>query len=147
MLTSYLRTNYNSYFRAMKKLLFLVLISLPILSFSQKETVSPNPGLVHIVEKMPEYPGGTRALIKFIQTNVQYPDSAREESIQGKVYIKFVVDTTGKIKDATVIKGVHPLLDKEALRVVKAMPYWNPGMQRGKKVKVKYNLPINFSLD
>ncbi|MDG1477566.1 MAG: energy transducer TonB [Vicingaceae bacterium] len=67
---------------------------------------------------MPEYPGGTRALIKFFQTNVQYPDSAREESIQGKVYVTFVVDTIGKIDDVSIIRGVHPLLDKEAIRVV-----------------------------
>ncbi|MGB0882403.1 MAG: energy transducer TonB [Vicingaceae bacterium] len=133
----------------MKRLLFLLLISLPIISFAQEQAMSPNPEVstIYIEEELPEYPGGSREMIKFIQKNVQYPDSAREENIQGKVYLTFVVDTTGKLDDISVIKSVHPSLDKEAIRVIKKMPKWKPGTQKGKPVRVKFNLPINFKLD
>ena len=133
----------------MKKLLSLLLISLPIICFAQEQAMSPNPEVstIYIEEELPEYPGGSREMIKFIQTNVHYPDSARDQEIQGKVYVTFVVDTTGNVIDVSIIRGVHPLLDKEALRVVKAMPKWKPATQKGKPVKVKQNLPINFKLD
>ena len=99
-----------------------------------------------IVENMPQYPGGAKAMMDFISKNVHYPKIALENGIQGKVYVSYVVDTKGKVKDVKIARGVDPALDAEALRVVKSMPDWTPGEQRGKPVNVMFNLPINFAL-
>lgn len=92
----------------------------------------------------PQYPGGSDAMNRFIQKNIVYPPAAIEQNISGTVYIKFVVGNTGEIEDVAVIKKVHPLLDEEALRVVKLMPNWSPGRQHNRPVRVKYTIPINF---
>ncbi len=99
-----------------------------------------------IVEEMPEFPGGEAALTKYLATEVKYPVIAQENGIQGRVYIKFVVNTNGQVANVEIARGVDPSLDKEALRVVKAMPKWKPGKQRGKTVRVSYTVPINFVL-
>ncbi len=99
------------------------------------------------IDVKPEFPGGESALLSFIGKNTQYPKEAKEAGIEGKVFLGFVIDKTGKVTNVEVLKSVHPLLDSEAIRVVKSMPDWKPGVQRGKKVKVRYQLPINFRLD
>jgi TonB family protein len=99
-----------------------------------------------IVEKMPEFPGGEAALRNFIASNVQYPQSAQANGIQGRVYVQFIVTSNGSVADATIARGVDPLLDREALRVVRSLPRWKPGQQRGMAVNVSYTIPINFSL-
>jgi len=99
-----------------------------------------------IVEDMPEFPGGDLALRKYIASQIKYPVIAQENGIQGKVYVTFVVSKTGKVTNASIARGVDPSLDKEALRVVNALPVWKPGMQRGKPVNVSYTVPINFVL-
>ncbi|MEN8117903.1 MAG: TonB family protein [Bacteroidota bacterium] len=99
-----------------------------------------------IVEDMPEFPGGDLALRKYIANAIKYPVIAQENGIQGKVYVTFVVGKTGKVTDAKIARGVDPSLDKEALRVVNALPPWKPGKQRGKPVNVSYTVPINFVL-
>ena len=99
-----------------------------------------------IVEKMPEFNGGQEKLFEYLGGNVKYPPAAKAQGISGKVYLNFVVGTDGEIRNIRVLRGVHPLLDAEAIRVVSAMPKWNAGMQRGKAVNVSYNLPINFVL-
>jgi protein TonB len=97
-------------------------------------------------EEMPEFPGKEQALYKFIGDNVNYPKECRKKSIEGTVYIKFKVDNTGEITEMTVIKGVHPLLNEEAMRVIGMLPKWKPGRQEGIPVSVMYTLPIKFSL-
>ncbi len=99
-----------------------------------------------IVENMPEFPGGPSALMKFIAKNVKYPNVARENGIQGRVFVRFVVTKVGGVDKVTVVRSVDPLLDKEAIRVVKKLPKWKPGRQRGKNVPVWYTVPINFQL-
>ena len=99
-----------------------------------------------IVEQMPEFPGGDLELRKYIAKNVKYPNIARENDIQGKVYVRFVVTKTGSVDQVQIARGVDPLLDKEALRVVESLPTWKAGMQGGKKVSVWYTVPINFQL-
>lgn len=100
-----------------------------------------------IVESMPEFPGGGQeALFKFLQKNMKYPQVAKENGIQGTVFVNFVVGKNGKIRDVKILRGVNKMLDEEAIRVVKAMPSWKPGKQRGKPVSVSYNLPIKFTL-
>ncbi|WP_020604555.1 TonB family protein [Spirosoma spitsbergense] len=100
-----------------------------------------------VIEQQPEFPEGMAGLGKFLSENLQYPVNAQKAGVQGKVFVSFVVCTDGTLCDYTVLKGVHPDVDQEALRVVKKMSgRWKPGVQRGQKVRVKYNLPINFSL-
>lgn len=99
-----------------------------------------------VVEQMPQFPGGDEALLRFLQENVEYPPQAQEQGIMGRVYVSFVVDKSGEIRDVDIARSVDPNLDKEALRVVKLMPPWTPGKQRGKDVNVKYMLPVNFVL-
>jgi TonB family protein len=99
-----------------------------------------------IVEEMPEYPGGEAALRKFISEKILYPVIAQENGIQGKVYVSFVVSADGSVRNARIARGVDPVLDKEALRVVNSMPRWTPGKQRGKAVNVSYTVPISFVL-
>jgi TonB family protein len=98
------------------------------------------------VEQMPEYPGGDGELIKFLVQNVQYPQYERDRDIQGKVLVRFVVTEDGSVKDVTVVRGVSPGLDKEAVRVLRMLPRFKPGMQQGKPVSVYYNIPIVFKL-
>jgi protein TonB len=112
-----------------------------------EEPVDPDAGKIFtIVEEMPSFPGGDTKLFEFLQKNIKYPPIARENGIQGRVYVTFVVDKEGKIKDAKVIRGIGGGCDEEALRVVRAMPEWKIGKQNGRPVAVQYNLPINFTL-
>lgn len=99
-----------------------------------------------VVETMPSFPGGDQALFKFLGENVKYPVIAQENGIQGRVICQFVVNKDGSIVDVEVVRPVDPSLDKEAIRVIKSMPAWSPGKQRGKSVRVKYTLPVNFKL-
>ena len=98
------------------------------------------------VNELPQFPGGNHALFQFIKDNHRYPQIAKENGIQGRVILQFVVDETGKVSDPKVLRSVDPSLDAEAIRIVKAMPRWTPGMQDGKAVAVRYTLPVNFSL-
>ena len=108
---------------------------------------SPADDAFDVVEQMPEYPGGPKALMEFLNNNVQYPAEAEKAGIQGRVIATFVVEKDGSISNAKVVKSVDPLLDAEALRVIDAMPNWKPGMQNGKVVRVKYTVPLSFHLD
>ncbi|MCG8581033.1 MAG: TonB family protein [Bacteroidales bacterium] len=113
---------------------------------AMEEEESDDAPVFFIVEDMPEFPGGEEALRKYIAQSVKYPVIAQENGIQGRVYVSFVVNTKGKVTDVKIARGVDPNLDKEAIRVVNAMPAWKPGKQRGKAVKVSYTVPINFVL-
>ena len=99
-----------------------------------------------IVEEMPEFPGGEEGLLKFVTENTKYPEVAKEKKIQGKVYVQFVINRDGNVEDVKLVKGVDPLLDEAAMNIVKSMPQWNPGKQRGQYVKVSFTIPINFQL-
>ena len=100
-----------------------------------------------VVESMPEFPGGQQALFKYLSENVKYPVIAQENGIQGRVICQFVVNKDGSIVDVEVVRsGGDASLDKEAVRVIKSMPKWKPGKQRGKAVRVKYTVPVNFKL-
>jgi protein TonB len=99
-----------------------------------------------VVENMPQFPGGDAALFKYLSDNIRYPVIAQESGIQGRVILQFVVNRDGSIVDIEVVRGVDRSLDAEAVRVVQAMPRWTPGRQRGKTVRVKYTLPVNFRL-
>ena len=100
-----------------------------------------------VVENMPEFPGGDLGLMKYIQKNVKYPPIAKEYNITGKVYISFVVDKSGSVTNVKVVRGVDKNLDAEAVRVIKSLPKYKPGKQRGKAVRVMFTVPINFTLN
>lgn len=100
-------------------------------------------------EEMPQYPGGDKALFEFIKNNIQYPKEAKKIGLEGKVYVKFVIDVTGSVSNVELAKGIEngKQLEEEAIRVVKLMPKWTAGMQGGKPVSVAFTLPISFYLD
>ena len=100
-----------------------------------------------VVEQMPQFSGGMKALMDYLSTNISYPKEAHKKEIQGRVLVRFVVEKDGSISNAEVVKSVDPLLDAEALRVISSMPNWIPGKQNGKAVRVKYTIPITFNLD
>jgi len=100
-----------------------------------------------IVEDMPQFPGGDGALMNYIASHVVYPEIAKENGITGRVYVRFVVDRKGNVDKVTIARGVDPSLDKAAMDVIKSMPNWSPGKQRGKPVNVWYTAPINFVLN
>jgi len=99
-----------------------------------------------VVEQMPEFPGGERALMDFIGSNLKYPLEAQKSGIQGTVLIRFVISKTGKVTKVEVLRSVFSALDDEAVRVVKLLPDWIPGEQKGQKVNVYFTLPIRFKL-
>ena len=102
--------------------------------------------LFMVVEDQPEFPGGTMALLEYLRANLNYPAGCKENNIQGRVLVSFVVEKDGSISNTEVVKSVDEELDAEALRVVSKMPNWKPGTQRGEAVRVKYTVPINFRL-
>ena len=117
-----------------------------LITTKQHENASSKFDAVDIPEEMPEFPGGINELMKFLQENMKYPEDATKEGKQGRVIVRFVIDKDGTISDATVLRSVYPSIDAEALRVVNAMPKWTPGKVKGAPVRVKYTLPLVFSL-
>lgn len=121
---------------------------LGICSFAQVDEQKP-PDIVRDLpgpQEMPEFPGGQEALAAFMKKEVKYPKKAKRAGIEGQVVVGFIVDKDGSVTDVTVAKGVDPLLDEEAMRAVRLMPKWRPGMMNGKPVKTKFNLPVRFKL-
>ena len=99
-----------------------------------------------IVEEMPSFPGGEQKLMEFVGKNIKYPQIARETGIQGRVFVNFVVEPDGSVSNVSVLRGIGGGCDEEAMRVVKSMPKWKPGKQRGKAVRVSYQIPVFFKL-
>lgn len=102
--------------------------------------------IFEVVEVNPSFPGGDEALMEYLKKNLKYPSIAQDNGIQGRVIVQFVVNKDGSIVEPQVIRSVDPSLDKEAIRVVSAMPKWTPGRQRGKPVRVRFTLPVTFRL-
>lgn len=110
------------------------------------EEVRSEDDFVYFADPMPEFPGGQAKLMEYLKNNITYPIEARDMGIEGKVYVGFVVKADGSISDVNVRRGVHQLLDREAIRVIKSMPKWTPGKQNGKPVNVQMTLPVKFTL-
>ncbi|MBR5726068.1 MAG: energy transducer TonB [Muribaculaceae bacterium] len=102
--------------------------------------------IFHSVEQMPQFPGGEAALMKYVQSHINYPREAAVNKIQGRVIVQFVIDEIGKVGEVKVVRSVDKDLDKEAIRVVKSLPKFTPGRQNGKAVSVWYTLPVSFQL-
>ena len=133
----------------MKKLILLSLMAvLSIMTANAQKTVvsQSNQNVFDQVEEMPEFPGGMPALIEFLQTNIKYPEDAIKQDVGGRVMVMFVVETDGSITNVRVARKVFPSLDEEAVRVVKTMPKWKPGKEKGRTVRVNFTLPVVFSI-
>lgn len=108
--------------------------------------VAPEEKVYEVVEDSPQYPTGTAALMEYLSKAIQYPADAIEKGVQGRVIVQFVVNADGTIYNPKIIRGVSESIDKEALRVIRAMPTWTPGKQKGKAVRVKFTVPVMFKL-
>jgi protein TonB len=123
-----------------------------VADLSVRDVSPPPPDSNHVftyVEIMPKFPGGQDSMNRFIQRNLQYPDLARDNNIQGTVYACFVVEKDGKVDEVKILRSMIPpciACDSEVIRVIKKMPKWKPGAQQGKPVRVQFNLPVKFSL-
>lgn len=117
-----------------------------VVGYGEQKSADTSGQVFAIVEKMPQFPGGEKAINEFISKTLQYPVIAQENGIQGKVVCSFIINQDGSVTDAEVVSGVDPSLDREALRIVSVMPKWTPGTQRGKAVRVKYTMPVTFTL-
>lgn len=126
-----------------------LLLFINMSGFAQMDSSSENerPKIFTFVEQFPEFPGGNKALISNVYEHLQYPQMEKDNHIQGKVIVRFIVNEDGSVSDATVVKKVSPGLDKEAVRVVKLLPPFVPGRQQGKVVRVYYDLPVRFELN
>jgi protein TonB len=102
--------------------------------------------IFQIVEEMPSFPGGEAKLMEFVAKNIKYPQIARETGIQGRVFVGFVVEPDGSISNVKLLRGIGGGCDEEAMRVIKSLPKWKPGKQRGKAVRVSYQIPVFFKL-
>lgn len=120
---------------------FFFMMALPMNAQSESSTK-----VYYEVDEMPSFPGGLNGLMTFLAQNMVYPVTAQENGVQGRVTVSFVVETDGSITDVEVARSVDPFLDREAMRIVKAMPKWTPGKKDGKPVRVKYTIPVVFRL-
>ena len=102
--------------------------------------------IFQIVEEMPSFPGGEAKLMEYVAKNIKYPQIARETGIQGRVFVGFVVEPDGSVSNVKVLRGIGGGCDEEAMRVIKSLPKWKPGKQRGKAVRVSYQIPVFFKL-
>ena len=118
----------------------------PMEGFHFPAQVANNDTVFQMVEQMPEFPGGVEAMMHYVANNVKYPQEARDKNISGRVFVSFVIEKDGSINEAKVMRGIGGGCDEEAVRVVKNMPKWKPGMQKGKPVRVSYMMPLNFKL-
>lgn len=132
----------------MKHLLPILLILICTSTFAQtnmeNDTIPKSE--IMVIEIAPEFPGGREKMVEFLQKNLKYPRKAREEEIEGVVVVKFVIKPDGSVADIEVQKGVDPLLDQEAVRVISLMPKWIPGERNATKVDVTYSMPVIFKL-
>ena len=133
----------------MKKMILLSMMAvLGLMTANAQKTVvsQSNQSVYDQVEQMPEFPGGMPAMIEFLQTNLKYPKDAIKQQVGGRVMVMFVVETDGTLSNVRVARKVFPSLDSEAVRVVKTMPKWKPGKEKGRPVRVNFTLPVVFSL-
>ena len=145
----------------MKNLYILFILFFASVSFLYCQTDSPNKNVetpvvkqekggnydvFTVVEENPQFPDGDEARMVFLQKNIKYPKSARKKGVQGVVYVTFIVEKDGSLSNIKILRGIHPDCDNEVIRVVKLFPKWIPGKQKGKTVRVQFNMPVKFML-
>lgn len=135
----------------MKRLMILSLMALCGFTtlMAQKTVVSQKEQqdeVFSVVEQMPSFPGGDMAMMEFLRDNMKYPADAEKQKVEGRVVVQFIVEKDGSLSHVNVLRSAFPSLDEEAVRVVESMPRWEPGIQKGHPVRVKYVIPITFKL-
>ena len=130
----------------MKKLILLVVVALFCSTSVMAQTVVVDDEIFLVVENAPEFPGGEDSLYAYIARNIVYPEAAKKEKIEGRVFVTFVIEKDGQVSSAKLLRDIGGGCGEEAIRVVKSMPKWKPGTQRGKPVRVRYNIPLQFIL-
>lgn len=130
----------------MKKILLFLLLLASQCGVMTAQEVNENEVGIEVLDAPPEFNGGLNALMQYLSLSIRYPQSAQRQGIQGRVIVQFIVDKTGKVSKVEIMKSLCHACDKEAVRVVKNMPRWKPGMKDGKPVNARYTLPINFVL-
>ena len=131
----------------MNKLFIIALLTLTAMSNAMaQQEVALEEKVYEVVEEMPSFPGGQGAMFEFIANNIQYPIVAEENGVQGRVLVSFVIKKDGSLSNVRVVKSVDPALDKEAVRLIKSMPKWSPGKEKGQFVNVKFTVPVTFRL-
>jgi protein TonB len=130
----------------MKKLILLAAVALFCGTSAMAQTDEVDDAVFVVVEKSPEFPGGDDSLYAFIGRNIKYPEAAKKNKIEGRVFVTFVIEKDGQVSNAKILRDIGGGCGEEALRVVNSMPKWKPGTQRGNPVRVQFNLPIMFQL-
>ena len=131
----------------MKKLILLAAVALFCGTSAMAQTDEVDDAVFVVVEKSPEFPGGNDSLYAFIGRNIKYPEAAKKNKIEGRVFVTFVIEKDGQVSSAKILRDIGGGCGEEALRVVNSMPKWKPGTQRGNPVRVQFNLPIMFQLE
>lgn len=130
----------------MKKLILLAAVALFCGTSAMAQSDDVDDAVFVVVEKSPEFPGGNDSLYAFIGRNIKYPEMAKKNKIEGRVFVTFVIEKDGQVSSAKILRDIGGGCGEEALRVVNSMPKWKPGTQRGNPVRVQFNLPIMFQL-
>ena len=130
----------------MKKLILLVALAVLCSTSAMAQIVVVDEEIFLVVENAPEFPGGEDSLYAYIARNIKYPEAAKKEKIEGRVFVTFVVEKDGQVSSAKILRDIGGGCGEEAIRVVKSMPKWKPGTQRGNPVRFQFNLPVSFML-
>ena len=130
----------------MKKLILLVALALFCCTSAMAQIMVVDEEIFLVVENEPEFPGGEDSLYAYIARNIKYPEAAKKEKIEGRVFVTFVIEKDGQVSSAKILRDIGGGCGEEAIRVVKSMPKWKPGTQRGKPVRFQFNLPVSFLL-
>lgn len=130
----------------MKKLILLVVVALFCSTSVMAQTEVEDDAIFVVAENAPEFPGGSDSLYTYIARNIKYPETAKKEKIEGRVFVTFVIEKDGQVSSAKILRDIGGGCGEEAIRVVKNMPKWKPGTQRGNPVRFQFNLPVSFLL-
>ena len=130
----------------MKKLIVMLVLAVLCSGYAMAQIVVVDEEIFLVVENEPEFPGGSDSLYAYIARNIKYPETAKKEKIEGRVFVTFVIEKDGQVSSAKILRDIGGGCGEEAIRVVKSMPKWKPGTQRGNPVRVQFNLPVSFML-
>lgn len=131
----------------MKKQIVMLVLAVLCSGYAMAQTVVEDDAIFVVAENAPEFPGGSDSLYAYIARNIKYPETAKKEKIEGRVFVTFVIEKDGQVSSAKILRDIGGGCGEEAIRVVKNMPKWKPGTQRGNPVRFQFNLPVSFELE
>lgn len=130
----------------MRRLIVMLVLAVLCSTSAMAQTVVEDDAIFVVAENAPEFPGGEDSLYAYIARNIVYPEAAKKEKIEGRVFVTFVVEKDGQVSSVKLLRDIGGGCGQEAIRVVKSMPKWKPGTQRGKPVRFQFNMPVSFGL-